>query len=336
MKSNLINSLKPSTIAAALLFCFHATARADVADKITKSFQVQPGGQLVVELDRGSIEVKTSDAESVDIEITRKAEGSRSRAERTLHDHVVTATQTDNMIKVQAEYKGATSRSWFSRSPKLQVNCRITVPRKFNVDLKTAGGHIRVAELTGKVQAHTSGGSLGFEKITGQVSGHTSGGSITIAGVKGKVEAKSSGGSLRLVDIEGDMTAQTSGGSIHAKKLIGRSVLKTSGGSIEIVGITGQIDARTSGGSITARLPVQPAGDCTFKTSGGNVTVVLDEKVAVDVDARTSGGRVSTEFPVETVIQGEQRKNELRGKINGGGPLITAQTSGGSVHLEKD
>jgi hypothetical protein len=102
---------------------------------------------------------KTGDAESVDIEITRKAEGSRSRADRTHHDHVVTATQTDNTVKVQAEYKGARSRSWFSLSPKLRINCRIAIPRKFDVDLKTAGGHIQVAELTGKVQAHTSGGT---------------------------------------------------------------------------------------------------------------------------------------------------------------------------------
>jgi len=53
------------------------------------------------------------------------------------------------------------------------------------------------------------------------------------------------------------------------------------------------------------------------------------------VDARTSAGRVSTDFPVVAVIQGEQKKNELRGKINGGGPLITAHTSGGSVHIRK-
>ena len=53
------------------------------------------------------------------------------------------------------------------------------------------------------------------------------------------------------------------------------------------------------------------------------------------VDARTSGGRVSTELPVTSVVQGEQKKQELRGKINGGGRLLTTRTSGGSVRLEK-
>ena len=336
MKPNLFSSLNRTAAVAAILAFAALAACADVEDKITKSYQVQPGGQLVVEVDRGAIEVRTAEADTVGIEITRKAGGSRSKAEKTLADHVVTTTQTDNTIRVEAESKGAKSRSWFGNSPELQVNFRITVPRKFDVDLKTAGGSIKVAELTGKLQANTSGGSLKFEKIEGQVSGRTSGGSITLATIKGKVEIKTSGGSLRLNDIEGDMDAQTSGGSVHAENLTGQSVVKTSGGSIEVAGIKGQIDARTSGGSITARLIEQPAGDCTFKTSGGSVTIVLSEQAAVNVDAQTSAGRVSTDFPVASVIQGEQKKNELRGKINGGGPLITAHTSAGSVRLAKN
>lgn len=55
----------------------------------------------------------------------------------------------------------------------------------------------------------------------------------------------------------------------------------------------------------------------------------------MDIDARNSGGRVSSDLPVVTVVQGQQKNNELRGKINGGGPLITAQTSGGSVRVQK-
>jgi hypothetical protein len=55
----------------------------------------------------------------------------------------------------------------------------------------------------------------------------------------------------------------------------------------------------------------------------------------VDVDASTSGGRVSSDLPVVTTVQGEQKKNELRGKINGGGPLVKAHTSGGNVRIEK-
>lgn len=335
MKTNLLIQSKARIIGVTLLTLAAVTASAELEDKITKSFQVQPGGQLVVMVDRGSIEVKTADGESVDIKVTRKAGGSRTKAEKTLKDHVVTITQDGNKVEVRAEYKGGKPSGWFGRSPELQVSFLITVPRQFDVGLKTAGGSVKVAGLTGKVQAQSSGGSLNFTKIEGPLSGHTSGGSISVAGCKGQVEISTSGGSLTLGEIEGDVTAKTSGGAIHANELTGRSIVKTSGGSIEVAGIKGSIEAGTSGGSISAELLEQPAGDCSFKTSGGGITVALGEKLAVDVDLRTSAGRVSTDFPVATVVHGEQSKNELRGKVNGGGPLITAHTSAGSIRLQK-
>jgi DUF4097 and DUF4098 domain-containing protein YvlB len=335
MKTNLFTSSKPSVFGVALIFLAVVRASAAVEDKIAKSFHVQSGGQLVVAVDRGSIEVKTADRESVDIEITRKAGGSQTKGEKTLKDHVVTTTQDGNKVAVHAEYKGARSSGWFGGSPQLQVNYVITVPRKFDADLKTAGGSVKVAELTGKVQAQSSGGGLNFAKIEGALSGHTSGGGITVAGCRGNVDLKTSGGGLQLSEIQGDVDARTSGGSIHASKLTGRAILKSSGGGIEVFESRGQIDAGTSGGSITASLLAEPTGDCSFKTSGGGITVVLDEKIKVDVDARTSGGRVSSDLPVVTATPGEERKDVLHGQINGGGPLITAHTSGGSVRLKK-
>jgi len=335
MKTNQIIHSKAQIIAVTFLSLAALTAAAEVEDKITKSFTVQPGGQLVVAVDRGAIEVKTADRDSVDIEVIRKAGGSRTKAEQTLKDHVVSTTQDGNQVEVRAENKGGPTSGWFGRSPELQVSFVITVPRKFDVNLKTAGGGVKVNGLAGKVQAHSSGGNLHFAKIEGPLSAHTSGGSIAVAGCKGTVEVNTSGGSLNLSEIDGDVTAKTSGGSIRADKLTGKTVVKTSGGSIEIAGIKGSIEAVTSGGSISAELLEQPAGECSFKTSGGSITLALDGKLAVDVDLGTSAGRVSSDFPVATLAHGDQKKNELRGKINGGGPLVTAHTSAGTVRLAK-
>ncbi len=322
-------------VGVSLLIIAAATARAEVEDKITKSFETAAGGQLIVEVDRGSIEVKTSDAGSVNIEVTRKAGGSRSKAEKTLKDHVVTTKQTGDKVEVRAKYEGEKLTGWFGRSPDLQVSFLVTIPRKFDVDLKTAGGHIKVTDLAGKLMAHTSGGNLTFKQIEGPVSAHTSGGHINVAGVKGDVDLKTSGGNLTLSEIEGDVTASTSGGHISADKISGKSVVKTSGGNIGFAGNKGSVEATTSGGNVSAELLEQPASNCLFDTSGGNITIALAERVAVDVDASTSGGRVSTDLPVVSVVQGEQKKNELKGKINGGGPLVKAHTSGGNVRIEK-
>lgn len=275
------------------------------------------------------------DTGTVQIEVTREAKGSDAKAKKTLADHVVTFKQDGSQVSIKAQYNGPKVANWFGNSIQFNVRYQITVPRKFDANLKTAGGHIEVSALTGKLQAHSSGGHLSFASITGPVNAHTNGGNITLDGCKGTVDLHTSGGSLKLSGIEGDVAAKTSDGSIRAEKLAGKSAVKTSGGSITITDIHGSIDAGTSGGSINAALSEQPAGDCSFRTSGGSITLALNDKIAADVDLHTSAGQVSTDVPVVSVVKGEHDRSTLRGKVNGGGPLITAHTSGGNVRLEK-
>ena len=74
---------------------------------------------------------------------------------------------------------------------------------------------------------------------------------------------------------------------------------------------------------------------CSLRTSGGQITFTLIPDIAVDVEAKTSGGRISTDFAVESTIQGKVPQNRLEGSINGGGPLLKLRTSGGNIHLQK-
>jgi len=312
------------------------SARADAEDVIKKSFNVQSGGKLVVQLDRGSIEIRTADTTTAKIEISRKAGGAQAAAEKLLQEHLVATTLSDNTVKVTSEFTGSKSTGWFGRSPDLRVNCIVTIPKRFDVDLTTSGGNVSVTELQGKAEARTSGGSMKFEKIGGPLSARTSGGSIKAEQIQGAVELRTSGGNLNLMHIEGDLIGRTSGGSIQAEQLAGKVELKTSGGSIKISECKGPVDASTSGGSISAELLVQPSGACSFKTSGGSVKISLPETVAIDVDAKTSGGHVSSAFAVATQDDAEKQAHDLQGKINGGGPLLTARTSGGSIYLEKN
>jgi len=52
-----------------------------------------------------------------------------------------------------------------------------------------------------------------------------------------------------------------------------------------------------------------------------------------DVDLHTSDGHIDLDIPVTT--DGKLRENEVRGKINGGGSLMTIRTGDGSIHLRK-
>ena len=51
-------------------------------------------------------------------------------------------------------------RRWNWERNRLQIKFLITVPQRYNVDLKTAGAGISVGDLEGEVRGQTSGGSL--------------------------------------------------------------------------------------------------------------------------------------------------------------------------------
>ena len=285
-------------------------------DDIKKSFNVSPGGNLILESDIGSIEVRSHGRNTVDVEVIfEPRHGGHRRVDEFLEDFDVDFRHDGKDVTVIAEYKRGRWNFWDSIGRYLRVRFYVTVPRKYNVDLKTAGGSISVDDLEGEVYSHTSGGSLEFGNIKGPVKGKTSGGSVDLRSCEGKAEVRTSGGSITIGKVSGDVYAHTSGGSINVEEVMGT------------------IDATTSGGSVMANITRQPEHDCRLTTSGGGITVYLAQDIRVDLDAQTSGGRVRTDFPV--TIRGVISKRSLRAKINGGGPELYLRTSGGSISIRE-
>ncbi|MBU1339185.1 MAG: DUF4097 family beta strand repeat protein, partial [Acidobacteria bacterium] len=292
------NKLKTGVLLILLLAVFSFGA---VQDNLEKSFQVGPGGTLYVDAEQGSIEVRGTNENRVDVEIKREVRDySGESARRVLDDYVIRFDQSGNDVRITAAFK---DREWNREQRRvrnrLHVRFIITVPRDYNVDSLTRGGSIKVEDLDGAVKCETSGGSLNFDDITGDINGHTSGGCIRIGAVGGRVNVDTSGGGITIDNAGGDVTASTSGGSITVRE------------------VKGIIKAKTSGGSVKATISIQPEAECSLKTSGGSVTVYLDESIAVSVEAHTSGGSIHTDFPVR--IQGKIDRQDMNFDINGGG-----------------
>ncbi|HEV8131034.1 MAG TPA: DUF4097 family beta strand repeat-containing protein [Acidobacteriota bacterium] len=313
---------------------FEELAWQGIQDSVNKTFQVRPGGRLVVDADLGSIQVRTGDPSRVDVEVIRKVyAGDRADTESILRDLDLQITQSGNDVTVRAKLPYG-YRGWrnFGRN-RLQLSFNITVPHAYNVDLNTSGGSIGVDDLQGEVRSRTSGGSLRFGRIQGPVYGRTSGGSIHLEGSNGIADVETSGGGIRIGNVEGDVRAHTSGGSIHIEHAKGTVSAETSGGGIQVEEVMGDIQAGTSGGSISATITQQPRGSCRLSTSGGSVTANLADNIAVNLDAEASGGGVHVDFPV--TVQGTIEKHSLRGPINGGGPKLVLRTSGGGVYVRR-
>src|SRR5262245_12083383 len=198
-----------------------------------RTFSARPGGRLIMDVEPGSIEVKTTGDSRIVVDVLRKVErSSDSRAEEILRQHEVNFEQQGNDLIIRAKFPHEVFRLW--RRSGLQVRYVVSIPTEFNIDLKTSGGGIRVDDLRGEVRVKTSGGGLQFGKIEGPIIGNTSGGGITLAGCNGKVEVRTSGGGINIGSGAGDLLAETSGGGIEIADFVGDAVVRTSGGAIRI------------------------------------------------------------------------------------------------------
>lgn len=272
---------------------------------IEKSFSVKSGGNLVLDTDAGDVDVVTWDRDEVLVKVD--IEGTDRRSEKF---DVKFSTEGDRVTVIGK----SGDNSFFKWDVgNLDIHYYVSVPKKFTVKASTSGGNMTLRDLEGDVRFETSGGNLSIEAVEGTVNVSTSGGNIDVRKIKGSVKGETSGGNVRADNVAGDVNVQTSGGEI------------------ELESIDGSVHAETSGGGITLKLTGENKG-VDVHSSGGDINIYVSESIAANLEASTSGGRVRCELPI--TVKGDMSDDELRGKINGGGNVIRAETSGGDVRIK--
>ena len=151
----------------------------------------------------------------------------------------------------------------------------------------------------------------------GKVNLRTGDGKIEVNGLKGEMDLHSGDGSETLEAVDGKLHATTGDGHIRANGRFDELDLKTGDGHVEV---------RAASGSSLAT-------NWRLETGDGNVTLEVPGDMAADVDLHTSDGHIDLDMPVTT--SGKMRENEIRGKLNGGGSLLSIRTGDGSIYLRK-
>jgi DUF4097 and DUF4098 domain-containing protein YvlB len=151
----------------------------------------------------------------------------------------------------------------------------------------------------------------------GNVNLRTGDGRIEVVGLKGEMELHSGDGSENLDNVDGNLRATTGDGSIQANGRFDGLDLKTG---------DGHVDVRAGSGSSLA-------SSWRLETGDGSVSLEVPANFAADVDLHTNDGHIDLDLPI--AAEGKIRQNEIHGKINGGGSLLTIRTGDGSIHLRK-
>jgi DUF4097 and DUF4098 domain-containing protein YvlB len=316
-----------------LLFASCLIAFGETDEQLNKTFSVQPGGKLIVDVDFGSIDVTTNASNEVTIDVLRRVTRStKADEEAFLRDHPVTFSLDDNVVTISSRAKTKLG-NWWHGSQRTEGKYTITVPAHFNAQLKTSGGGVSVSDLTGETKAGTSGGAFRFARLHGTLDAGTSGGAIRVSDCEGPLKVRTSGGGIDVAGGSGSLDGETSGGPVTVKDFHGPAHVGSSGGGITIENVAGKVEGSTSGGSITARFSSPISEEVKLETSGGGVTLRVPDNSAFDLDAATSGGSVASELPVSVV--GKAGHTRLKGPVNGGGKPVVLRTSGGSIHVKK-
>jgi hypothetical protein len=291
-------------MAIALALVLSGTAAAG-QKTFEKTFTVQPGGALSLGTDVGSVAVRGTSSNEVSISVVIHG------SDRDIAKFDVSASQSGNNVKVEGKMSG--SGRWFWNSTDLDAEFTISVPHNYSVTLNTSGGNITVEKLNGTVKGETSGGSIHVAEIEGGINVETSGGDVSADICTGNVHLGTSGGSIKASGIKGDLDAGTSGGNVS------------------VADINGKVHAETSGGNVSVKVSGSPKS-VYAETSGGNIELVIPRSINATLDAETSGGSIQCDLPV--TVSGRIDEGSLKGKINAGGELIHAHTSGGNVRIK--
>jgi uncharacterized protein YneR len=312
--SSTANYLKKLMLSGALMAgLFLTAAQPALAQSSDKAYRVEEysvSGQVSLEVrtSGGSISVVGSNEDEVIVEMyVRKRGDYVEPGDADLDDYEIEIAQDGNNVRAIVERR---SGSWNWNNNGYSISFVVYAPEETRSRLKTSGGSLTVRNLSGSQELKTSGGS------------------ITAEGIRGKMILKTSGGSINMTEVQGDVEANTSGGTIRAVTIVGNLDAKTSGGSIRLSGIEGNVDARTSGGSINAEI-LAPSDYIELKTSGGSITIKVPQENGYNL--KLDGNRVYVDL---NNFSGKAEKDKINGTMNGGGTIIEAKTSGGSVRLE--
>ena len=151
----------------------------------------------------------------------------------------------------------------------------------------------------------------------GRVDLRTGDGRIELAKLKGEMQLRSGDGSQEITSVDGKLRAVAGDGHIRADGRFDALELKTG---------DGRVDARAAAGSTVA-------ASWRLETGDGTVTLEVPDGLAADVDLHTGDGHIDLDMPITT--EGKIRENEVHGKMNGGGNLLSIHTGDGSIRLRK-
>jgi hypothetical protein len=278
-------------------------------DEWAKSFAVQNLAKLRVETSDANIRITAWENKTVDARIT--TEGWKIGGDNNLN---IVERQNGDSVEIEVRFP----RKWFQMNwGRRRVDIEIKVPRDADLDLHTGDGNVVLQGVKGEILLRSGDGNLNLSELQGTLRASTGDGQIDMRNVRGNVTLNTGDGRIEASGLDGSLRAETGDGRVRASGRFDLLDLRTGDGGIEATALEGS----------------KPEANWRLSTGDGNLHLRVPEGISADVELHTSGGHIDLDVPV--TISGRMGKQEIRGRLNGGGKLLLLRTGDGSIRLEK-
>jgi DUF4097 and DUF4098 domain-containing protein YvlB len=302
---------RATLLAAALVVVLASFAAASTPQgTFERTFQVSGNVDLEVQTHSGDIIVRSGPAGSVTV-----------RGKIYVGDHWLFGSRHTDVSDIEqhppVRQDGNSIHIDYVTTRDISVDYEITVPEDTTIRAHSGSGDQTIEGTRGNAELESGSGDMKLERITGEIRLHTGSGDVRGREIAGPVRAGTGSGDVEL--------EETGAGDVD---------MHTGSGNVRVRGIQGAFHGETGSGDVTAE--GAQSGTWEIHTGSGNVEVRLPPNAAFDANISTSSGKIDMAPPVEIVIQGrpQEIQKNMRGKVRGGGPLLTVRTGSGDIHIE--
>lgn len=273
------------------------------------SYPLAAGGDLHLDNSNGSVQISGWDKNTIDISGTKYAPDTAGLGEVQVKASVHGSSATIETITPRSSFHGSYGAAYV-----------IHVPRKIALEhLRTTNGSVSVEDVEGGGKVMSTNGRIALSHATGDYNVQTTNGSINLDQCNGVFHAESSNGAIKGTLGAGSITANTTNGPVDF------TIDKPQNGQ--------RMWTSSTNGSILLALAQFHDNAIKADTTNGSITLRLPGNTNAELEARTSAASIKSDLPITTT--GEFSKHRLSGKLGQGGPLISAETNNGSIHLQR-
>ncbi len=309
----------------------HTDGSARYEKETELSAPLAAGSSFLADTDDGSISVEGIQTPECRVRAKVVAHARTEEQAQELAEQIdVRLLPSDKGLEVVTKKPLLIRNAWYS------VSLTAQVPTETSLGLATGDGSIRVANITGNVDAKSSDGGVEVEGLKGDVRLRTADGSIVGARLEtGTLDVHTNDGGIKLTDVTGQSChTETADGSIALTNVRADDLTaRTNDGGIRAQNVTAaRAEYHTSDGSIHIEYaPDAPkAINATATTSSGGITFVAPTGLSAVVEAITSDGSINTDLPI--TVQGKIGRT-MNGTIGGGEGRVYLRTGDGSITI---